>query len=107
MHFQMGDVKLLEMVSGRRSWLSGLQAAAPAWLSVVASCRSPVVAGWLMPAWPAAGRGCMVVLAGQNHYVTLVKTIAGTTDSSTTITMIPEPHEDKIQFISDANLRLS
>ncbi|ERN10473.1 glycerol-3-phosphate dehydrogenase SDP6, mitochondrial [Amborella trichopoda] len=32
----------------------------------------------------------------------LGKTIAGTTDSSTTITMLPEPHEDEIQFILDA-----
>ncbi|KAG9441709.1 hypothetical protein H6P81_017563 [Aristolochia fimbriata] len=32
----------------------------------------------------------------------LGKTIAGTTDSNTTITMLPEPHEDEIQFILDA-----
>ncbi|XP_042476344.1 glycerol-3-phosphate dehydrogenase SDP6, mitochondrial-like [Macadamia integrifolia] len=32
----------------------------------------------------------------------LGRTIAGTTDSSTTITMFPEPHEDEIQFILDA-----
>ncbi|XP_010241819.1 PREDICTED: glycerol-3-phosphate dehydrogenase SDP6, mitochondrial-like [Nelumbo nucifera] len=32
----------------------------------------------------------------------LGRTIAGTTDSSTTITMLPEPHEDEIQFILDA-----
>nr|CAD1835767.1 unnamed protein product [Ananas comosus var. bracteatus] len=32
----------------------------------------------------------------------LGKTVAGTTDSSTTITMLPEPREDEIQFILDA-----
>ncbi|CAN6461396.1 unnamed protein product [Victoria cruziana] len=32
----------------------------------------------------------------------LGRTLAGTTDSSTTITMLPEPHEDEIQFILDA-----
>ncbi|KAJ1701860.1 hypothetical protein LUZ63_001639 [Rhynchospora breviuscula] len=32
----------------------------------------------------------------------LGRTIAGTTDSSTEITMLPEPHEDEIQFILDA-----
>lgn len=30
------------------------------------------------------------------------RTIAGTTDSSTSITYLPEPHEDEIQFILDA-----
>ncbi|KAH7292020.1 hypothetical protein KP509_29G047500 [Ceratopteris richardii] len=32
----------------------------------------------------------------------LGKTLAGTTDSSTTITMLPEPQENEIQFILDA-----
>lgn len=32
----------------------------------------------------------------------LGRTIAGTTDSSTTITSLPEPHEDEIQFILDS-----
>ncbi|XP_043707198.1 glycerol-3-phosphate dehydrogenase SDP6, mitochondrial [Telopea speciosissima] len=32
----------------------------------------------------------------------LGRTVAGTTDSSTRITMLPEPHEDEIQFILDA-----
>ncbi|MCO5550748.1 hypothetical protein L7F22_004239 [Adiantum nelumboides] len=32
----------------------------------------------------------------------LGRTLAGTTDSSTTITILPEPHEDEIQFILDA-----
>ncbi|KAI4351474.1 hypothetical protein L6164_005841 [Bauhinia variegata] len=32
----------------------------------------------------------------------LGQTVAGTTDSSTTITLLPEPHEDEIQFILDA-----
>ncbi|KAG0484405.1 hypothetical protein HPP92_008282 [Vanilla planifolia] len=32
----------------------------------------------------------------------LGRTVAGTTDSSTVITMLPEPHEDEIQFILDA-----
>jgi glycerol-3-phosphate dehydrogenase len=32
----------------------------------------------------------------------LGRTVAGTTDSSTDITMLPEPHEDEIQFILDA-----
>lgn len=32
----------------------------------------------------------------------LGRTVAGTTDSSTSITMLPEPHEDEIQFILDA-----
>jgi len=32
----------------------------------------------------------------------LGRTVAGTTDSSTAITMLPEPHEDEIQFILDA-----
>ncbi|PIA37234.1 hypothetical protein AQUCO_03000074v1 [Aquilegia coerulea] len=32
----------------------------------------------------------------------LGRTIAGTTDSNTKITMLPEPHEDEIQFILDA-----
>lgn len=32
----------------------------------------------------------------------LGKTLAGTTDSSTSITMLPEPQEDEIQFILDA-----
>ncbi|GAB2276801.1 Glycerol-3-phosphate dehydrogenase sdp6, mitochondrial [Dionaea muscipula] len=32
----------------------------------------------------------------------LGRTIAGTTDSNTIITMLPEPHEDEIQFILDA-----
>ncbi|XP_042492976.1 glycerol-3-phosphate dehydrogenase SDP6, mitochondrial-like [Macadamia integrifolia] len=32
----------------------------------------------------------------------LGRTVAGTTDSSTKITMLPEPHEDEIQFILDA-----
>lgn len=32
----------------------------------------------------------------------LGRTVAGTTDSNTTITMHPEPHEDEIQFILDA-----
>ncbi|KAJ0967313.1 hypothetical protein J5N97_024230 [Dioscorea zingiberensis] len=32
----------------------------------------------------------------------LGKTVAGTTDSNTSITMLPEPHEDEIQFILDA-----
>ncbi|TKY53466.1 Glycerol-3-phosphate dehydrogenase SDP6 [Spatholobus suberectus] len=32
----------------------------------------------------------------------LGRTVAGTTDSSTTITFLPEPHEDEIQFILDA-----
>ncbi|KAK1416614.1 hypothetical protein QVD17_32405 [Tagetes erecta] len=32
----------------------------------------------------------------------LGRTIAGTTDSNTTITMLPEPHEDEIEFILDA-----
>lgn len=32
----------------------------------------------------------------------LGKTLAGTTDSNTAITMLPEPHEDEIQFILDA-----
>ncbi|KAJ6836693.1 uncharacterized protein M6B38_324930 [Iris pallida] len=32
----------------------------------------------------------------------LGRTIAGTTDSNTEITMLPEPHEDEIQFILDA-----
>ncbi|GMI78791.1 SUGAR-DEPENDENT 6 [Hibiscus trionum] len=32
----------------------------------------------------------------------LGRTIAGTTDSSTSITPLPEPHEDEIQFILDA-----
>ncbi|CAO2817561.1 unnamed protein product [Amaranthus hypochondriacus] len=32
----------------------------------------------------------------------LGRTLAGTTDSSTDITMLPEPHEDEIQFILDA-----
>uniref|UniRef100_A0A7N0UEU0 Glycerol-3-phosphate dehydrogenase n=1 Tax=Kalanchoe fedtschenkoi TaxID=63787 RepID=A0A7N0UEU0_KALFE len=32
----------------------------------------------------------------------LGRTIAGTTDSDTVITMLPEPHEDEIQFILDA-----
>ncbi|XP_024927585.3 glycerol-3-phosphate dehydrogenase SDP6, mitochondrial [Ziziphus jujuba] len=32
----------------------------------------------------------------------LGRTVAGTTDSSTTITLLPEPHEDEIQFILDA-----
>jgi glycerol-3-phosphate dehydrogenase len=34
----------------------------------------------------------------------LGRTVAGTTDSNTTITMFPEPHEDEIQFILDAIL---
>ncbi|KAK8952016.1 hypothetical protein KSP39_PZI004858 [Platanthera zijinensis] len=32
----------------------------------------------------------------------LGRTVAGTTDSNTVITMLPEPHEDEIQFILDA-----
>ncbi|MCO5589340.1 hypothetical protein L7F22_043306 [Adiantum nelumboides] len=32
----------------------------------------------------------------------LGRTVAGTTDSSTIITMLPEPHEEEIQFILDA-----
>lgn len=32
----------------------------------------------------------------------LGRTVAGTTDSNTGITMLPEPHEDEIQFILDA-----
>ncbi|CAL5322304.1 unnamed protein product [Camellia sinensis] len=32
----------------------------------------------------------------------LGRTVAGTTDSSTTITMLPEPNEDEIEFILDA-----
>ncbi|KAF5765571.1 putative glycerol-3-phosphate dehydrogenase [Helianthus annuus] len=32
----------------------------------------------------------------------LGRTVAGTTDSSTSITMLPEPHEDEIEFILDA-----
>lgn len=32
----------------------------------------------------------------------LGRTLAGTTDSNTSITMFPEPHEDEIQFILDA-----
>ncbi|CAI9091155.1 OLC1v1026102C2 [Oldenlandia corymbosa var. corymbosa] len=32
----------------------------------------------------------------------LGRTVAGTTDSNTAITMLPEPHEDEIQFILDA-----
>ncbi|KAL2227611.1 glycerol-3-phosphate dehydrogenase SDP6, mitochondrial [Sesamum indicum] len=32
----------------------------------------------------------------------LGRTVAGTTDSNTTITMLPEPHEDEIEFILDA-----
>lgn len=32
----------------------------------------------------------------------LGRTVAGTTDSSTEITPLPEPHEDEIQFILDA-----
>ncbi|XP_077225861.1 FAD-dependent oxidoreductase family protein [Tasmannia lanceolata] len=32
----------------------------------------------------------------------LGRTVAGTTDSNTSITMLPEPHEDEIQFILDA-----
>uniref|UniRef100_A0A7N0TLZ7 Glycerol-3-phosphate dehydrogenase n=1 Tax=Kalanchoe fedtschenkoi TaxID=63787 RepID=A0A7N0TLZ7_KALFE len=32
----------------------------------------------------------------------LGRTVAGTTDSDTIITMLPEPHEDEIQFILDA-----
>jgi glycerol-3-phosphate dehydrogenase len=44
----------------------------------------------------------MVALAGQDHFVPSVRIVAGTTDPSTAITMIPEPHEDKIQFILDA-----
>ncbi|KAI4382712.1 hypothetical protein MLD38_008640 [Melastoma candidum] len=32
----------------------------------------------------------------------LGRTVAGTTDSNTEITMLPEPHEDEIQFILDA-----
>ena len=32
----------------------------------------------------------------------LGRTLAGTTDSGTIITMLPEPHEDEIQFILDA-----
>lgn len=32
----------------------------------------------------------------------LGRTLAGTTDSNTVITMLPEPHEDEIQFILDA-----
>lgn len=32
----------------------------------------------------------------------LGRTVAGTTDSNTEITLLPEPHEDEIQFILDA-----
>ncbi|KAG2242127.1 hypothetical protein Bca52824_096030 [Brassica carinata] len=32
----------------------------------------------------------------------LGRTVAGTTDSNTSITPLPEPHEDEIQFILDA-----
>jgi glycerol-3-phosphate dehydrogenase len=32
----------------------------------------------------------------------LGRTVAGTTDSNTAITFLPEPHEDEIQFILDA-----
>lgn len=32
----------------------------------------------------------------------LGRTVAGTTDSNTDITLLPEPHEDEIQFILDA-----
>lgn len=32
----------------------------------------------------------------------LGRTVAGTTDSNTAITSLPEPHEDEIQFILDA-----
>lgn len=32
----------------------------------------------------------------------LGRTVAGTTDSNTSITFLPEPHEDEIQFILDA-----
>lgn len=32
----------------------------------------------------------------------LGRTVAGTTDSNTSITSLPEPHEDEIQFILDA-----
>jgi len=32
----------------------------------------------------------------------LGRTVAGTTDSNTGITFLPEPHEDEIQFILDA-----
>jgi glycerol-3-phosphate dehydrogenase len=32
----------------------------------------------------------------------LGRTLAGTTDSNTSITMLPEPNEDEIQFILDA-----
>ncbi|KAJ7562277.1 hypothetical protein O6H91_03G062200 [Diphasiastrum complanatum] len=32
----------------------------------------------------------------------LGRTVAGTTDSNTKLTMLPEPHEDEIQFILDA-----
>ncbi|KAJ8759189.1 hypothetical protein K2173_004196 [Erythroxylum novogranatense] len=32
----------------------------------------------------------------------LGRTVAGTTDSNTAITLLPEPHEDEIQFILDA-----
>eukprot|EP00249_Psilotum_nudum_P023306 c28824_g3_i1 orf=418-2373(-) len=32
----------------------------------------------------------------------LGRTVAGTTDSSTSITMLPEPHEEEIEFILDA-----
>ncbi|KAF5961152.1 hypothetical protein HYC85_002361 [Camellia sinensis] len=46
---------------------------------------------------PKTKDGCVVFMLPW-----LGRTIAGTTDSSTTITMLPEPNEDEIEFILDA-----
>ncbi|CAL5360966.1 unnamed protein product [Camellia sinensis] len=46
---------------------------------------------------PTTKNGCVVVMLPW-----LGRMVAGTTDSSTTITLLPEPNEDEIEFILDA-----
>ncbi|CAL5360979.1 unnamed protein product [Camellia sinensis] len=46
---------------------------------------------------PKTKDGCVVFMLPW-----LGRTVAGTTDSSTTITMLPEPNEDEIEFILDS-----
>ncbi|KAG7947852.1 hypothetical protein I3843_14G115300 [Carya illinoinensis] len=52
------------------------------------------------------GMGLIVPKAKDGRVVFMLpwlgRTIAGTTDSNTHITLLPEPHEDEIQFILDA-----
>ncbi|THG16877.1 hypothetical protein TEA_025600 [Camellia sinensis var. sinensis] len=68
-----------------------------AYAKVVVNAAGPFCDSGVGLIVPKTKDGCVVFMLPW-----LGRTVAGTTDSSTTITMLPEPNEDEIEFILDS-----